>query len=61
MFLNQIFDNKERPISDGSKKLYTANLTKLNDGNDIVNFIFLKKPSVVMKKIEHLKPTTQRS
>ena len=35
MFLNQIFDNKERPISDGSKKLYTANLTKLNDGEDI--------------------------
>ena len=58
-FLNNLFG--KRQISDSSKALYIRNLIKLNDGNMIDNLKFLNKPSNIMMKINHLKPTTQRS
>lgn len=58
-FLNQLFNQRE--ISDSSKALYIRNLIKLNDGNTIENLKFLNNTSDIMKKIMHLKPTTQRS
>jgi len=60
-FLDEIFDKKEKVIGESSRKLYKANLLKLNNGNDITNLLFLKKVEDIMKIIEHLKPTTQRS
>jgi len=60
-FLNQVFEKRDKPISDSSKKLYTRNLMKLNDDMPITNFNFLKEPKVVLSKISQYKPTTQRS
>jgi len=34
-FLNKVFEQRDKPISDSSKKLYTRNLMKLN--NDQAN------------------------
>ena len=59
--LNDMFDKRESPISESSRKLYISNLKKLNDGNEPENFNFLKDDKKVYSKIEHLKPTTQRS
>lgn len=58
-FLDNLFE--KRQISDSSKALYIRNLTKLNDGEHVKDLKFLNKPTEIMKKIEHLKPTTQRS
>jgi hypothetical protein len=41
-FLNNIFEQRDKPISDSSKKLYTRNLMKLNNDQPITNFFFLK-------------------
>ena len=41
-FLNSIYDKRDKPISDSSKKLYNRNLKKLNNDNDVTNFDFLK-------------------
>ena len=30
-FLNKVFEQRDKPISDSSKKLYTRNLMKLNN------------------------------
>ena len=60
-FLNKVFEQRDKPISDSSKKLYTRNLMKLNDDMPITNFNFLKEPKVVLSKISQYKPTTQRS
>ena len=38
-------------ISASSRKLYTFNLTKLNNGKDIKNLNFLAKPEI-MEKLE---------
>jgi len=56
-----MLDKREPPISASSRKLYIANLKKLNDGEEPKDFKFLKSPPAILKKIEHLKPTTQRS
>ena len=48
-------------ISDSSKKLYTHNLKKLNDGNEIKNLNFLKKTELIEEKLNKLKPNTMRS
>ena len=39
-FLNNICEQRDKPISDSSKKLYTRNLMKLNKNMPITNFIF---------------------
>ena len=57
-FLNKVFEQRDKPISDSSKKLYTRNLMKLNDDMPITNFNFLKEPKVVLSKISQYKPTT---
>jgi hypothetical protein len=60
-FLNSVFDKRDKPISDSSKKLYTRNLMKLNNDIPITNFNFLKEPKHIINMIKDYKPTTQRS
>ena len=60
-FLNNIFEQRDKPISDSSKKLYTRNLMKLNNDQPITNFNFLKDPKSILNIIKEYKPTTQRS
>lgn len=55
----EIFNAKK--ISDSSKKLYLANLHRLNDNKQINNTGFLKSTEKVMEKISKYKPNTQRS
>ena len=43
-FLNNVFEQRENPISDSSTKPHTRNLMKLNNDLPITNFIFLKEP-----------------
>ena len=60
-FLNKVFEQRDKPISDSSKKLYTRNLMKLNNDMPITNFNFLKEPKQILNMIKDYKPTTQRS
>ena len=60
-FLNNIFEQRDKPISDSSKKLYTRILMKLNNDQPITNFNFLKDPKSTLNMIKEYKPTTQRS
>ena len=60
-FLNKVFEQRDKPISDSSKKLYTRNLMKLNNDMPITNFNFLKEPNQILNMIKDYKPTTQRS
>jgi len=60
-FLNNVFEQRDKPISDSSKKLYTRNLMKLNNDQPITNFNFLKDPKSILNMIKEYKPTTQRS
>ena len=60
-FLNNVFEQRDKPISDSSKKIYTRNLMKLNNDMTITNFNFLKEPKHTLNMIKDYKPTTQRS
>jgi len=60
-FLNKVFEQRDKVISDSSKKLYTRNLMKLNNDMPITNFNFLKEPKQILNMIKDYKPTTQRS
>jgi hypothetical protein len=60
-FLNKVFEQRDKPISDSSKKLYTRNLMKLNNDMPITSFNFLKEPKQILNMIKDYKPTTQRS
>ena len=60
-FLNNVFEQRDKPISDSSKKLYTRNLMKLNNDMPITNFNFLKEPKHILNMIKDYKLTTQRS
>jgi len=60
-FLNNVFQQRDKPISDSSKKLYVRNLMKLNNDMPITNFNFLKEPKQILNMIKDYKPTTQRS
>ncbi len=53
------FSNKP-DISESSRKLYTFNLLKLNDGKPIKDLKFLGNDSI-LEKIENLKPNTRRT
>ena len=55
-----LFENNTR-ISESSKKLYSHNLKKLNDGNEIKNLNFLKKTELIEEKLNKLKNNTKRS
>ena len=58
-FIEEIFNNKQ--LSESSKKLYTNNLRKLNNGNQIENIDFLKDIEKINEIISKYKPSTQRS
>ena len=45
-YLNNVFEQRDKPISDSSKKLYTRNLMKLNNNMPITNFIFFKEKNI---------------
>ena len=51
---------KKTDISASSRKLYTFNLRKLNDGKEVKNLNFLSKPEIVTK-LEGLTPNTRRT
>ena len=51
---------KKTDISASSRKLYTFNLRKLNEGKEIKNLNFLSKP-VIEEKLETLTPNTRRT
>jgi hypothetical protein len=57
-----IFDKlKTKGITESSLKLYTNNLKRLNDGNEVKNLNFLKDFETIVGKLEHYKPNTRRS
>lgn len=60
-FLVSIFDKRDKPISESSRKLYQRNLEKLNDEKPVTSLGFLTDVSKIMQTISKYKPTTQRS
>ena len=50
-----------RQQTDTTKEVYKKNILRLNGGKEIKNYNFLKKTEDILKKIEHLKPNSQRS
>ena len=60
-FLNDIYDKRDKQIGISSRKLYSRNLSKLNNDQEIINLNFLKSPKDFFYKIKDYKPTTQRS
>ena len=57
--LEQLFADKN--ITASSKNLYLKNLVRLNGGNEIRNFHFLKNEKEILEKLEKYKPNTQRT
>ncbi len=51
---------KKTDISASSRKLYSFNLRKLNDGKEVKNLNFLSKPEIITK-LEALTPNTRRT
>jgi hypothetical protein len=51
----------EKNITASSKNLYLKNLVRLNSGNEIKNFNFLKNEKEIQEKLEKYKPNTQRT
>lgn len=56
----ELFKQNER-LSASSKKLYTHNLKKLNDGQLIKNLNYLKHYNIIDEKLMKLCPNTRRS
>ena len=52
---------ESKNLSPSSLKLYLSNLKRLNEGQDIKSFTFLKNVDAIMEKIAHYKPNTQRT
>lgn len=50
-----------REISQTSRDIYSKNLIRLNEGEPIKNYNFLKKTDTIESKIEHLKPNSRRT
>jgi hypothetical protein len=60
--MTDIFEKlKSKGITDSSLKLYTNNLRRLNDGNEVTNLTFLKDFDTIVGKLDHYKPNTRRS
>ena len=53
----ELFNN----ISASSKKLYTHNLKKLNQDQEIKNLNFLKNKENILEQLEGKKPNTKRT
>jgi hypothetical protein len=51
--------NKKK-ITDSSRKLYNANFVRLNDGNPVLKFDFLKDVPTILERLSKYKPNTQR-
>jgi len=51
----------KREISETSKNIYSKNIIRLNDSEPVKNYNFLKKNEIIMSKINHLKPNSQRT
>ena len=51
-FLNNIFNKRDKPISENSEKLYTRNLEKLNDNKPVTELKYLKNIKEVLSKIQ---------
>ena len=60
-FLENLFNKREKAISDSSKTLYARNLTKLNGGKPVSDLKFLNDMKNVLVIIDGYKPTTKRS
>jgi septum formation topological specificity factor MinE len=60
-FLENLFNKREKAISESSKNLYARNLTKLNGGEPVVDLKFLNDMKKVLLIIGGYKPTTKRS
>lgn len=59
---NKVLDNlKNKNISQSSLNLYMTNLKRLNDGNEIKNFAFLRNVNNILDKIKEYKPNTRRT
>ena len=59
---SKIMNNfQSKNISESSFKLYLNNLKRLNDGEEVKNYNFLKDEKTILTKIEKYKPNTQRS
>ena len=56
--LEEILNNKK--ITDSSRKLYNANFVRLNDGQPVLKFDFLKDVPAIQEKLSKYKPNTQR-
>ena len=56
--LEEILNNKN--IADSSRKLYNANFVRLNDGNPVLRFDFLKDVPAILEKLSKYKPNTVR-
>lgn len=56
--LEEILNNKK--LTDSSRKLYNANFVRLNDGNPVLKFDFLKDVPAIQDKLSKYKPNTQR-
>jgi integrase len=54
-------EQRGKPLSDSSIKLYIRNLEKLNNDAPLKNLTFLKNSDLVEKKLEDYKPNTRRS
>jgi len=60
--MSQILNGlKEKNISPSSLKLYLSNLKRLNEGQEIKNFNFLKDVENILTKIKDYKPNTRRT
>jgi hypothetical protein len=57
--LEEILNNKK--ITDSSRKLYNANFVRLNDGQPVLKFDFLKDVPTITDKLSKYKPNTQRA
>ena len=53
-FLNKVVEQRDKPISDSSKKLYTRNLMKLNNDQAVTNSNFLKEPKQILNMTKKL-------
>ena len=56
--LEEILNAKK--ITDSSRKLYNANFVRLNDGQPVLKFDFLKDVPTITDKLSKYKPNTQR-
>jgi len=59
---SKIFENlKNKGIGESSLNLYLNNLKRLNDGNEIKNFNFLKDETKILERIKDYKKNTRRT